>query len=71
LFDRPHLESPDDCRDYGEDRLIVTGEVGHFVMAVVYTWRGEHRRILSARKATATEQEAYYQAIYPEQAPNE
>jgi uncharacterized DUF497 family protein len=71
LFDRPYLESPDDRRDYGEERLIVTGEIHNCVIAVVYTRRGRRRRILSARKATAREQEAYYQAIYPEQVPNE
>jgi uncharacterized DUF497 family protein len=34
------------------------------VIAVVYTKREEKRRIISARKATKDEREAYYRAIY-------
>src|SRR5258708_671265 len=71
LFDRPHLESPDDRRDCGEERLIVVGEVRDHVIALVYTWRRQARRIISARKATTSERQIYYQAIYPEEAAEE
>ena len=33
------------------------------VFAVVYTWRGETCRIISARRATSNESKAYYQAL--------
>jgi uncharacterized DUF497 family protein len=35
------------------------------VVIVVYAWRGNDRRIISARKATKAEQKEYYSAIYP------
>ncbi len=57
LFERPYLEGPDHRQDYGESRSQV--------IALVYTWRAEKRRIISARKATSSEQEAYYRTIYP------
>jgi len=64
LFERPYLEGPDDRRDYGEARSIVYGEAQGRVLALVYTWRSGKRRIISARKATSHEQEAYYRTIY-------
>jgi uncharacterized DUF497 family protein len=54
----------DDRRDYGEDRYVVYGEARNEVITLVYTWRGSGRRIISARKATKGEREAYYSAIY-------
>jgi uncharacterized protein len=63
-FSRPHLERLDDRRDYGEDRYVVYGEARNEVITLVYTWRGSARRIISARKATKGEREAYYSAIY-------
>ena len=64
LFERPYLEGPDHRQDYGEARFIVYGEARSHVIALVYTWRGEKRRVISARKATSHEQEAYYRTIY-------
>lgn len=64
LFERPYLEGPDDRRDYGEARWIVYGEAQGRVLALVYTWRSGKRRIISARKTTSREQEAYYRTIY-------
>ena len=62
MFDNPYLESPDKRIDSSEDRFIVYGEVGDQVVALVYTWREERRRVISARKATKNEREAYYRA---------
>jgi uncharacterized protein len=64
LFEHPRLEGPDDRRDYGEDRWIAFGEMRGHVIAVVFTWRGETRRIISARKATRLERETYYQTLH-------
>ena len=30
------------------------------VIVIVYTWRGENARLISARKATRQERESYY-----------
>jgi uncharacterized protein len=57
------FEDLDDREDYGEDRLIALGAVDNRVVVVVYTWRAETRRIISARKAETYEREAYYTAL--------
>jgi len=55
IFDGPTFEWPDRRRDYGEERIIAIGGVGPDVLTVVYTDRGETRRIISARRANTKE----------------
>ena len=57
------IEFPDTRKDYGEDRFVTFGETGGVIMAVVYTWRGTSRRIISARIADRGERDGYRQAI--------
>ena len=64
IFNRPVLERVDNRYDYGETRIVALGEVNGVVLFVVYTWRGEIRRIISARRATKRERNKYYQTIY-------
>jgi len=64
IFDGPCLERVDDLLDYGEDRMVAFGELGPYVVAVVYVARGIHRRLISARLATQQERKAFYEAIY-------
>ncbi|HRJ62085.1 MAG TPA: BrnT family toxin [Azospirillaceae bacterium] len=53
-----------DQRNYGnETRYIAMGEVDGRLFVVVYTWRGAHRRIISARKANDRERKSYRQAL--------
>jgi uncharacterized protein len=66
IFERPYLEREDDRFDYEETRMIAYGEASGVVLAVVYVWRGETRRLVSARKATRNETMAWYQSIYGE-----
>ncbi len=54
------VEERDDRRDYGEERWLAYGEVEGRVIAVVYTWRGDRRRLISARRARADERTKYY-----------
>ena len=63
IFDGPIVEGPDEREDQ-EVRVIAFGALGVRVIAVVYTWRGETCRIISARRATSNEREAYYQALH-------
>jgi len=42
-----------------EQRFVVVGKVDGMVMAVVYTMRGERRRIISARMARRAERARY------------
>ena len=59
IFDGPTLEEADDRLNYGERRFGAFGMAGGIVLFVVYTWRGERRRLISARKAGKHEQEIY------------
>jgi uncharacterized protein len=44
IFVRQVLEEKDDRRrNYGESRIIATGEIGTETFVVVYTWRGNRR----------------------------
>ena len=49
----------DDRRDYGEDRFIGYVLIDARLYCVVFTDRGEHRRIISLRKANPREVKAY------------
>jgi uncharacterized protein len=51
----------DDREDYGEERLIMLGNVAGTVLFVAYTERDDRIRIISARRATRYEQEDYYE----------
>ena len=64
IFDLPTLERVDDRRDYGERRVVTLGEAQSIMLTVVYTDRVEadgeiNRRIISARKSSRREREAY------------
>ena len=59
IFDGDVLEQEDVRRDYRESRLVAIGIVRDMVLVVIYTWRGERRRIISARPANRREQRAY------------
>jgi uncharacterized DUF497 family protein len=59
IFDGPVQTTLDERRDYGEERMIAIGEVNSEVIVVVYTDRGEVRRIISARRANRKERETW------------
>ena len=43
-----------------EARLVSLGMIGNRLYHVVWTWRGENRRIISLRKANMREERIYY-----------
>ena len=53
------VERVDDRREYAEERRQVVGTVHGHVLFVVYTLRGEVRRLISARRASSNERRAY------------
>ncbi|MFC5314043.1 BrnT family toxin [Azospirillum rugosum] len=63
IWEGPIVQNVDDRFDYGETRYIAFGEVDGRVLAVVYTWRGDCRRLISARMANRHERTSYRQAI--------
>jgi uncharacterized protein len=63
IFDGAIVKGPDEREDQ-EVRMIAFGTLGLGVIAVVYTWRGETCRIISARRATSNERKAYYKVLH-------
>lgn len=53
----------DDRMDYGEVRQVAIGFVGDRMHVMVFTDRGEERRVISFRKANRREIERYEQDI--------
>jgi uncharacterized DUF497 family protein len=53
------LAVPDIRQDYGEERWVGFVPIGQRVFCVVFTDRGEDRRIISLRKANAREVRRY------------
>lgn len=49
------LDEIDERHDYGETRIRAIGAVGNEVLVVIYTDRGDTRRIISARGANRKE----------------
>ncbi len=65
VFEGPILERRDDRFDYGESRWIAIGMVSGTELTVCYADRGERRRVISARRATKDERQAFYRAFFP------
>ena len=63
VFDQDVLEQEDTRHGYGEQRVIALGEIEGEVFVVVYTRRGPYRRIISARRASRRERNAYRQTF--------
>ena len=54
------VERVDQRREYAEERRQVVGMVRGQVLFVVYTLRGDVRRLISVRRASSNERRAYY-----------
>jgi hypothetical protein len=65
IFQGHVIEWIDLRKDYGEERWIAIGEVDGIILTLVYTWRGERCRIISAWKAHDRQRERYSQS-FPE-----
>jgi uncharacterized protein len=63
VFDGDFIEYEDERHDYGERRYVAIGPIEGTVFAVVYTWRNDRRRIISARRASRRERDAYRRTI--------
>lgn len=64
VFDGPMLLRLDQREDYGEERWIALGLLGHGVVVVVYTERdGDTIHIISARKANRWERDTFERGL--------
>ena len=59
VFAGHHFTAEDLRQDYGEVRLISIGLIQERMVVLVWTPRGEDRRIISMRKANEREQALY------------
>ena len=59
VFETPVLEMDDTRADYGERRIQTIGQIDGDFLFVVYTWRKDVRRIISARPANRKERDIY------------
>jgi hypothetical protein len=60
IWQRPVMELPSPQVGHDEDRIIAIGQIeGRAIVVVIYTWRGDNRRLISARKARKNEQAHY------------
>ncbi|MBE2223444.1 MAG: BrnT family toxin [Anaerolineae bacterium] len=59
VFNGPILEMEDTRIKYGESRFIVFGLLDTRMVVIVWTPRGDRRRIISMRKANEREQQRF------------
>ncbi|MDN5872717.1 MAG: BrnT family toxin [Nitrococcus sp.] len=59
IWQGPVMEMFSPQTQHSEDRIIAVGMVDGLCIAVIYTWRGENRRLISARRARKNEQTHY------------
>jgi uncharacterized protein len=59
FFDHSRKTSVDERKDYGEKRFITIGREFNTIIVVVYTFRGDKVRIISARLANEYERMIY------------
>jgi len=57
IFSTDFIEWTDHRRDYGEERFVTVGTVEDQVFTVIWTPRGDLRRVISARPASRSERE--------------
>jgi uncharacterized DUF497 family protein len=57
------LEVPSEQQEHAEQRHIAYGLLEGRIIAVVFTWRGEARRLISARRARSHERRNYQDAF--------
>ena len=63
VFDGPTITVEDDRKNYGEKRLITIGFLLRRMVVLVWTRRGNTRRIISMRKANDREQKTYGKSL--------
>ncbi|MDP3483438.1 MAG: BrnT family toxin [Sulfuricella sp.] len=63
IFSGKHFTLADDRADYGEQRFISVGKLVDRIVVLIWTPRGEVRRIISMRYANEREKTRYAQHL--------
>ncbi|HEX9702350.1 MAG TPA: BrnT family toxin [Rhodospirillales bacterium] len=64
LFDSPVIEDHDPRHSETEDRFLAFGLLEGVVCCVAFTYRGERRRLIGARRATPLEARMFYSRLF-------
>jgi len=64
LFDSTFIEDTDHVHSGSEDRYLVLGLLDGVVHCVALTYRGERRRLISARRAEPAEAREFYSQLF-------
>lgn len=59
VFVSPHLDQVDGRKNYGETRIFTFGYLDHLPVVLVWTYRGNNKRIISLRRANEREIKKY------------
>ena len=59
------LEVPSTQSEHGEERFLAIGAIGpeELIITVVFVWRGDRRRLISARRARNYERKSYQETF--------
>ena len=59
------LEIPSTQSEHGEERVLSIGVIGpeEWIITVVFVWRGDKRRLISARRARNYERKIYQETF--------
>ena len=63
FLDENNFDEYDELHSDFEDRFKIVGKVRE-ILVVIYTERKDRNRIISARQATKSEEEEYYEQFY-------
>jgi uncharacterized protein len=63
IWESPVIEVLSPQFHHGEERFLAIGQLLGRVITVVFTWRGEVRRLISARAARHNERENYEKVV--------
>ena len=63
VFALSHMDQLDDRKNYGETRMITFGYLDHLPVVLVWTYRGNTRRIISLRRANEREIKKYIERL--------
>jgi uncharacterized DUF497 family protein len=65
MWAKPVLEVPSRHLHGGEKRFLALSDRKGIAVTIVFTWRGEVRRIISARRARRSERQEFDKAVNP------
>ncbi len=63
VFDNRHITVEDDRYDYGETRYRTIGHLGRVLVVLIWTPRGDARRIISMRRCDVDERTWYFEHV--------